>query len=65
MQFIQYFGTESNGYTTSDAVDKLTINQLKDLVEIIHPNDISNTDALEYGHIDAEDIRYVAWHFKL
>ena len=59
MQFVRYFGTEDEGYTSKRFIEKLTIDQLKDLVEIIHPNDISNTDVLEYGHIPVDIIAYV------
>lgn len=49
--------------TTKRAVDELTIKQLKDLAEIIHPNDIANTDVYEYGHVDADEIRYQFIHW--
>ena len=58
-QFLKYLDKESNGYTTTDYVRNLNVSQLKHLVELFHPNDISNTDRLEYGHIDVENIRLV------
>ena len=60
LQFVDYFGPEGNGYTTKEIINKLTIDRLKELVEIIHPNDLSNTDALEYGHLQVESIEYVS-----
>ncbi len=50
---------EKKGFTTLEVINNLNTTQLKDLVELIHPNDISNTDVLEYGHIDGEEIRQV------
>jgi len=57
--FVRYFGSEINGYTTKEFVNALTIDKLKELVEIIHPNDLSNTDALEYGHLRVESIEEI------
>eukprot|EP00112_Aurelia_sp_Birch-Aquarium-sp1_P011282 Seg2372.2 transcript_id=Seg2372.2/GoldUCD/mRNA.D3Y31 product="JmjC domain-containing protein 5" protein_id=Seg2372.2/GoldUCD/D3Y31 len=55
--FLRYLDAEDTGYTTKNVIRNLNIQQLTDLVEVIHPNDISNTDVLEYGHLDVEEIR--------
>eukprot|EP00794_Sanderia_malayensis_P017487 gene17487-19236_t len=57
--FLKYLDRDSSGYTTTQAIDNLNTSQLKDLVELIHPNDISNTDVFEYGHINPEHIRQI------
>eukprot|EP00795_Rhopilema_esculentum_P013699 gene13699-4609_t len=56
-EFLEYLDPDKDGYATKELVASLSIKQLKDLVELVHPNDISNTDLLEYGHLPVDDIR--------
>lgn len=55
-QLVEYLDSDGNGYVTQEYIQKLTIEQLKEVLLFIDPNDVSNTEEFEYSHIDVDDI---------
>ena len=56
-QMVVYLDPDGKGYITKEYVQNMTIDQLKEVLLFIDPNDVSNTEELEYSHIYAEDIK--------
>lgn len=55
-QLVTYLDPDDKGFITKEYLQNLSIDQLKDVLLFIDPNDVSNTDELEYSHIEALDI---------
>ena len=55
-QFVKHLDPADSGYVTQEYIENLTIEQLKEVLLFIDPNDVSNTEEFEYSHIDAYDI---------
>ena len=53
MQLVGYLDPDGKGYVTIEYVRNLSIDQLKEVLLFIDPTDVSNTEDLEYSHIDA------------
>ena len=53
MQLVDYLDPDGKGYVTIEYVRNLSIDQLKEVLLFIDPTDVSNTEDLEYSHIDA------------
>lgn len=56
-EMVVYLDPDGKGYITKEYVQNMTIDQLKEVLLFIDPNDVSNTEELEYSHIHAEDIK--------
>ena len=55
-QLVAYLDPDDKGFITKEYLQNLSIDQLKDVLLFIDPNDVSNTEELEYSHIQALDI---------
>jgi len=53
---VAYLDPDDKGFITKEYLQNLSIDQLKDILLFIDPNDVSNTEELEYSHIEALDI---------
>ena len=54
----EYLDPTGRGYITQEEVKSFSLEQLKELVLFVDPNDVSNTEDFEYSHINGDDIRY-------
>lgn len=52
-QLVEYLDPDHKGFVTRGYIENLTVDQLKELLLFIDPNDVSNTEEFEYSHIDA------------
>ena len=52
-QLVEYLDPDHKGFVTCGYIENLTVDQLKELLLFIDPNDVSNTEEFEYSHIDA------------
>lgn len=53
---VAYLDPNGKGYITKEYVQNLTIDQMKQILLFVDPNDVSNTEELEYSHIDGGEI---------
>ena len=58
-QLVEYLDPDHKGFVTRGYIENLTVDQLKELLLFIDPNDVSNTEEFEYSHIDAPYIEWV------
>lgn len=56
LQLVAYLDPNGKGYITKEYVQNLTIDQVKQILLFVDPNDVSNTEELEYSHIDGGEI---------
>ncbi|XP_066295392.1 uncharacterized protein [Branchiostoma lanceolatum] len=56
-EFAKKVDPEGRGYITKDEVKALTIEEMKELMLIIDPTDVSDMSSFEYSHIPGEHIR--------
>ena len=54
---MEYLDPDHKGFVTREYIENLTVDQLKELLLFIDPNDVSNTEEFEYSHIDAPYIK--------
>ncbi|XP_019615833.1 PREDICTED: uncharacterized protein LOC109463450 [Branchiostoma belcheri] len=57
IEFAKKVDPEGRGYITTDEVKALTREEMKDIMLIIDPTDVSDTSSFEYSHIQVEAIR--------
>ena len=56
LQLVAYLDPDGKGYITKEYVQSFTIDQMKEILLFVDPNDVSNTEELEYSHIYADEI---------
>ncbi|XP_035684646.1 uncharacterized protein LOC118421454 [Branchiostoma floridae] len=56
-EFAKKVDPEGRGYITKDEVKALTVEEMKELMLVIDPTDVSDMESFEYSHIEAERIR--------
>lgn len=53
LQLVDYLDPDGKGFVTKEYVQNLSVDQMKEVLLFIDPTDVSNTEELEYSHIDA------------
>ena len=53
LQLVDYLDPDGKGFITKEYVQNLSVDQMKEVLLFIDPTDVSNTEELEYSHIDA------------
>ena len=53
LQLVDYLDPDGKGFVTEEYVHNLSVDQMKEVLLFIDPTDVSNTEELEYSHIDA------------
>ena len=53
LQLVDYLDPDGKGFVTEEYVQNLSVDQMKEVLLFIDPTDVSNTEELEYSHIDA------------
>ena len=65
MQLVDYLDPDGKGFVTKEYVQNLSVDQMKEVLLFIDPTDVSNTEELEYSHIDAGYIEWVVFEKDL
>ena len=61
LQLVDYLDPDGKGFVTKEYVQNLSVDQMKEVLLFIDPTDVSNTEELEYSHIDAGYIEWVVF----